>query len=554
MSLRKIAITVNLLMLLLVAGCSDRHADSRLLEVDSLLSIQHNEQARTLLQRLTIDSVEGRGNKALYALLATKADYKCYVPATTDSLINRAVDYYSESSDKDRYIDALIYQGAALGELGRTTEALSSLKKAESLIDSTDYENLGYVNLRMGNLYTDVHILNNENLEKLKKALYYYDKTDSKRYQMFCASAVGALYRKTDIDSAIYYLNRAISLAKELADSVEYFYNIGMLSRAYSVNKDYVKQKDIAVYAVKYGAKYLTDDNPYYDASEAYAKLGNADSARYYYDICKKVIQRPVDEIVRLSTILEIHKLEGDYKSAYYENVEMNRIEDSLYVTSMQQKLLEVEKKYDKQLVESENEKLERDMILTLLILACCLIVIILVCIIIYKRRVEIREKVALIMQLQEENKSSADRFTLQLKAESRFKEMLEKQLNNIREIISMSHQYASTPELFVKKFKEKVQGSKLPTDFWKDIRYYVDSRYDNIITDLEEEYPDFADDELMIICLMCCGFSYIEISICMGYANCNYVNNKKSRIAKKMGLTESLKDYIDRRIQSTRK
>ena len=35
--------------------------------------------------------------RALYAILRTQADYKCYIPLTTDSLIRYATTYYNRS-------------------------------------------------------------------------------------------------------------------------------------------------------------------------------------------------------------------------------------------------------------------------------------------------------------------------------------------------------------------------------------------------------------------------------------------------------------------------
>ena len=52
---------------------------------------------------------------------------------------------------------------------------------------------------------------------------------------------------------------------------------------------------------------------------------------------------------------------------------------------------------------------------------------------------------------------------------------------------------------------------------------------------------------KLYLIGLMCCGFSYTEIAICMGYSNVCSANTKRARITRKLGLAEPLKDYIDR-------
>lgn len=99
-----------------------------------------------------------------------------------------------------------------------------------------------------------------------------------------------------------------------------------------------------------------------------------------------------------------------------------------------------------------------------------------------------------------------------------------------------------------MKAFRQQIKTSKseLSSNLMKDIRLFVDLNYNNFISIISDKYPFLKDDELMIISLLRCGFSYIEISICMGYDNFDYVNTKKLRIAKKMGLTTSLKKFID--------
>ena len=69
-----------------------------------------------LLTLRKIDATSlNRHNTALYALLLTQAQYKNDIIATSDSLINIALDYFS---DGKRHIECLIYKGAVLQELG----------------------------------------------------------------------------------------------------------------------------------------------------------------------------------------------------------------------------------------------------------------------------------------------------------------------------------------------------------------------------------------------------------------------------------------------------
>ena len=98
--------------LLAVASCS-RTDDARLAVAERQMA-EHPDSALLTLRKIDATSLN-RHNTALYALLLTQAQYKNDITATSDSLINIALDYFS---DGKRHIECLIYKGAVLQELG----------------------------------------------------------------------------------------------------------------------------------------------------------------------------------------------------------------------------------------------------------------------------------------------------------------------------------------------------------------------------------------------------------------------------------------------------
>lgn len=163
------------------------------------------------------------------------------------------------------------------------------------------------------------------------------------------------------------------------------------------------------------------------------------------------------------------------------------------------------------------------------------------------RMRLQVKQNLEHIKQLQIENNEAKVELLSRLENETKLKGVLSAQIENIRELIDMSYRYNGAPATFMKNFQEKVKRTKLPDDFWKDLRFFIDNNYNNIITRLEQLHPSLSDDELYIIGLMCCGFSYTEIAICMGYSNVCSANTKRARITRKLRLEEPLKDYIDR-------
>ena len=103
--------------------------------------------------RLALDSIPfaslGDEARALYAILRTQADYKCYVPLTTDTLIRYATDYYKRNRKSYRAAMAWYSLGCVYTELKHDAAAVDAYLQAQSLFPDTTvrYHRLCYQNL-----------------------------------------------------------------------------------------------------------------------------------------------------------------------------------------------------------------------------------------------------------------------------------------------------------------------------------------------------------------------------------------------------------------------
>lgn len=105
--------------LLAVASCS-RTDDARLAVAERQMA-EHPDSALQMLRQIDATSLN-RHNTALYALLLTQAQYKNDITATSDSLINIALDYFS---DGKRHIECLIYKGLYCKNLAKNRRRLT---------------------------------------------------------------------------------------------------------------------------------------------------------------------------------------------------------------------------------------------------------------------------------------------------------------------------------------------------------------------------------------------------------------------------------------------
>ena len=91
--------------------------------------------------RAVLDSLEnlprGEADEALYAILRTQADYKCFVPLTSDTLIRKAVRYYGSRRSSHHAAMAWYSLGCVYAEGGDDIGATQAFLTAQTLFPDT---------------------------------------------------------------------------------------------------------------------------------------------------------------------------------------------------------------------------------------------------------------------------------------------------------------------------------------------------------------------------------------------------------------------------------
>ena len=147
-------IVIAAVLVAVVTGCGGAHRyDARLVVADSLMQ-PAPDSALALIEALPPDSLTDEGDRAYRDLLLTQSRYRCYITATSDSGINRALAYYrAHSGEREKLTRAYLYKGAVMEELGHVDSAMYYYKTAEATADAKDYINLGQINAKIADLY-----------------------------------------------------------------------------------------------------------------------------------------------------------------------------------------------------------------------------------------------------------------------------------------------------------------------------------------------------------------------------------------------------------------
>ena len=568
--MRKPVVVISLFLLLfqigVVTGCRGTREpdDARLVVADSLLA-SDPDSALALVEALTRDSLTTDGDRAYRDLIVTQARYKCYITATSDSDINRALDYYrAHSGDQEKLTRAYIYKGAVMEELGYPDSAMFYYKHAEATAASDDYFNLGYVNMRIATLYKDELSQDTTAILRYRNAIRYFTILNDTNYLISCYGNLGAFYGVNRPDSTEYCLSQAIDLAKNYNPSKQYTYKSKLAGFNYYYKKDYPRAKELAMDVFRNGKEFCDEWQFYYYAIWSYLRIGLLDSAKLIFQATPAPYDR-VDSMNWYKTSAEIAKAENDQMN-YGDNISQSYDAQMRIIADKQEdKLRLAENEYHRIQIENHEVSLNRSnhyLIITLSVLF--LVALLLTYIIIHLRRKnkerikEIKDlehtlsDVISVLEEKQRNIDQSQKDVLKLVSyridalhelfdSIKFKTKKHSEQDGVRSIVTLSGVVRGLNDVY------KPLKIKLSDDFWEKMRKSVDGELKGIVSYVEKAYPLLTEKELKLFTLLCAKVSPQIIRMCLNYTHVNSVtNNRRIIINKKMGLDMTFETFVE--------
>lgn len=268
-----------LFLLPLFAACMHKGISERLDEIDSLVLAEKYDSAYTVLLGIKESSLAKPSDKAHYYLLQTQVGYLVNKPLTTDSLLDKSIDYYKQHKDNSRLADGYYYKATREMLAGNYPWAILHSKKAEQLAQGTlqQYkivERLTFLNDLSGN-YT-------LQLDYAKKSLRLASLSNNKQWMAYSYNNIGKAFSNLDkYDSALYYIDKTIPYIKYIndRDKAGFLTNIGMLYK----RENYEKAKNLFLESMKYEETSAAYEN----LADVYYMMGKQDEA---YRLWKKAL------------------------------------------------------------------------------------------------------------------------------------------------------------------------------------------------------------------------------------------------------------------------
>nr|WP_250709401.1 hypothetical protein [Bacteroides fragilis] len=313
------------------------------------------------------------------------------LPLSSDSLIQIAVSYYSNKGDAECKAKALFYKGRVFQQQGNLEGATLLYKKAESMIpDLTDYYLVGLIYSYLGHL--------NRDEEHYKKALFYYEKALPcyRTIQNPTLTASG-LQDMAKISVYLGETHRADSLFSEVLSYVpdidaawqaNIYHNVGVF---YMLTNQFGKAEQVVNTSLKLPSTPEDKLRSYAVLATIYTKQNRGDLVDSLWHKAlnseniytrKAVYASLLNEAVSKQNLQDIEH----YVPLYIQSA------DSVYQLSQAKRIVEVQAKYDQEILIKKN-KISR-LLLYCFILCLLLLVISLAYVVhVYKRYKRTKER-----------------------------------------------------------------------------------------------------------------------------------------------------------------
>lgn len=542
---KNILFILTILLLLACTACyrSTRHVTEHLSQAEGLIWAAPDSALHILESISTSRHLTGK-EQADYALLLSLAQYRCYIPVSSDSLINLAIEYYKDKNDADKKGAAFYVKGCILEEYTKDIpNALLAYKEAEMCIPDMNekryvariYSSLGYINKK------SFHF--DPAKEYYQKALQAnIDGKDTVAYASNLLNLSTLYYTLHQADSANRCINTLIGIADSLNDldlQVKIYNNI---ANRKIFEKNYAEAEKYLIHAIRLSSPHFPDKLSL-GLANLYAYTGQkekADSLFTHLLSCPDLLVRSNSYLDLLNYFLTSHPKERSYLNHYIA------LTDSIYKENRAEEVGKIQQKYDNEVLARTNDQLYFKWILTSVVGS-------LICIIavtflqkkwrkanaLQKQIEELEEKKKVLTSSSQEN----ERYVIQIsELESQIND-LKNEKRRLKYFINKTKEskedkeddYSSIFKTYLSITKDKTYDKERERD---NLRQWLNLTNQNFTDKLIKHYPVLSkSNQLMdVCCLTALNLSIEDIATLLGIGE-RTVERYTSDICKKVGL-----------------
>ena len=348
--------------LLSIASCKNNHAGKILTTVEQLVE-QHADSALTLLDSISnpYDLNTKEWNK--YWLLRIQAKDKSYKDITSDTVIFDVREYYKRKKDVENMALSSFYCGRVLHEQGKREAAMAEYLNADEDAKKTKNTHLKALSQSLIGEILLMELLPAEAVEHFKIAAQYFREAQNVKNEIMLYKLIGNAYlMKSSNDSAFYYYDKGLGLAKANNDSLLIAGLTQNMGVAYRETGNYDLADQYFRNAIEYTAHSDDKIKLYLNLSKTFYEREMPDSAKVYINRSLSLLPNSNDVFVAASIyrmLSQIAEKESEFKQSldYYKEYAGNlrKIVDE----NKNKEIVELQKKYRYERLQNENNQLK---------------------------------------------------------------------------------------------------------------------------------------------------------------------------------------------------
>jgi len=543
-------------VLLLSISCNrpSRVANSMLKKAEAIIE-QHPDSALVLLDAIRDVGDLGKKQRCQYLLLQVQAKDKSHRDITSDTLIFNVKSYYLRKKDPDKAALSAYYCGRVLQEQKNDEKAMQAYLEAENLSTQGNNDNLkGLIQSSVGEVCYK-QFLNNDAISRYKQAKRYFQQAENYKNEIITFNLIGNCFlMQSEHDSAFIYYRKGLTLADQLNMLHEQAGIRQCIGVAYRKIGDLDQAKLFFKEALTFPVDSLEQARLSCNLAFVFDEENQEDSARYYLE--RALNTMPGGKNAGLSANIHdlwsvIEEKGRNYREALEQHKLYSKYLASILDENKNKAILEIQKKYDFQLMQSRNNQLLIDRQRVSLIALGLLLILVILFFFFRRRSVqnkkELLEAEQKIDQLQELARSFNEK-------ENSFRNILIRHFGILKKAALLEGYLRENErkqgQHLLKKFNEIVYGQEDPD--WDQLYSAMNDLSHGFPDRLKNKFPQLDESEFRICCLSCAGLANTEIAIILKYS-INTIQAKKSSIRKKLGIKTfgNLHDFFEENVKS---
>lgn len=509
-------------------SCSNEIA-TQLDKAQSYLS-EEPDHALAILDSIHTSQLNSPKVIARFALLMSAALDKNYIDIQSDSLIKKAVDYYSHTRSHQNKMLSWYYQGVILKNAKEYAPSIIALEKSEKEAEILE-DNL-YLGLIYRNIASVYSLTNNipASVEYRKKAICFFEKANAQPYKDYAELALA-----NDLSSQKDNLSANLLLDSLLLRSDDSLLRAQCYIRKASLLVKQGKKPETAIGYYQNQPRSLFGLLDYAHLAQAFEMVGIKDSADYWLNEGYLRCMDTPDSasLDYLKSRIEIKR--GHYEEAYRLVDHASSVQDSLTRILLNQSVSMAQRDYYKNesLLREEMFRAMRQRVLfgivTGVLLASLLSIIFLTRS--RKKDHQLQEQMARLA-LEERELERVNRDNAHLVG-SLFSEKID-HLDTLSESYFKMDEGKEKETLF-KQIKQTVSSLRKDQGMFLSLEKDLDRYCNGIMSKLRDQVPRISGDNRRIIALFFAGYSYEAVKLILNKVSVESLKTARSRFRKEI-------------------